>query len=187
VGARPPEVIAWWGAVIYHVLLRVVLLPVVAGLAYEGLRLGARRGNNPLVRAVMKPGLWLQLITTKQPDRDQIEVAIRAFEAVVPAEHREDRVPHTLDSPITLAPHGLPAARGDAASSRSRSGAACGSWNSAALPGRANQVDSPVSHSDTRAPAAMAVAATVNAWEHRSGASMPAVALTTRIRAMHLA
>ncbi len=99
----PPEDIPWWGAVIYHVLLRVVLLPVVAGLAYEQLRLGAARGDNPLVRAVTKPGLWLQMITTKQPDPDQIEVAIRAFEAVVPAEQREGRVPTTLDTPVTLA------------------------------------------------------------------------------------
>jgi uncharacterized protein YqhQ len=109
----PPQAVfgdevGWFLAVIYHVLLRVILLPVVAGLAYEGLRLGASRGDNPLVRALMKPGLWLQLITTKQPTRDQIEVAIRSFEAVVPAEHRHGRVPHTLGSTITLAREGLP-------------------------------------------------------------------------------
>ncbi|MFP4312419.1 MAG: DUF1385 domain-containing protein [Nitriliruptoraceae bacterium] len=104
----PPEGIAWWGAVLYHVILRIVLLPVVAGAAYEGLRLGAAKGDNPLVRAIMKPGLWLQLITTKQPTRDQIEVAIRSFEAVVPAEHREGRVPSSLTSPILLAHDTLP-------------------------------------------------------------------------------
>ncbi|MEX2328610.1 MAG: DUF1385 domain-containing protein [Nitriliruptoraceae bacterium] len=103
----PPEGITWYAAVLYHVILRIVLLPVVAGLAYEGLRVGARYGDNLLVRAVMKPGLWLQLITTKQPDRAQIEVAIRAFEAVVPAADREGRVSTTLTSPITLAPDGL--------------------------------------------------------------------------------
>ncbi len=103
----PPAGIGWFGAVVYHVVLRIVLLPVVAGLAYEGLRLGARRGDNLLVRAIMKPGLWLQLITTKQPTADQIEVAIRAFEAVVPADQREGRVPLTLDSPVRLASHGL--------------------------------------------------------------------------------
>jgi uncharacterized protein YqhQ len=92
----PPEGIAWWGAVIYHVLLRIVLLPVVAGAAYEGLRLGAAKGDNLLVRAIMKPGLWLQLITTKQPTPDQIEVAIRSFEAVVPAGERVGRVPQTV-------------------------------------------------------------------------------------------
>ncbi|MFP4634791.1 MAG: DUF1385 domain-containing protein [Nitriliruptoraceae bacterium] len=99
----PPEGIPWWGAVIYHVLLRVVLLPVVAGLAYEQLRLGAAKGDNLLVRAATKPGLWLQKITTKPPEHDQIEVAIRAFEAVVPADRREGRVPTTLDSPVTVA------------------------------------------------------------------------------------
>ena len=104
----PPEGIGWFGAVVYHVVLRIVLLPVVAGLAYEGLRLGASKGDNPLVRAIMKPGLWLQLITTKQPDRDQIEVAIRSFEAVVPADQREGRVPHSLDTPVTVAAHSLP-------------------------------------------------------------------------------
>lgn len=103
----PPADIGFLGGVLYHVALRVVLLPVVAGLAYEGLRLGAARGHNPIVRGLMKPGLWLQLITTKQPTEDQIEVAIRSFEAVVPSAEREGRVPHTLDSVITLAPEGL--------------------------------------------------------------------------------
>jgi len=102
----PPEGITWYWAVVYHVVLRIVLLPVVAGLAYEGLRIGARY-DNVVVRGIMKPGLWLQLITTKQPEPDQIEVAIRAFEAVVPAQERVGRVPTTLDSPVTLARHSL--------------------------------------------------------------------------------
>jgi len=80
-------------AITYHVVLRVVLLPVVAGLAYEGLRLGASRGDNPLVKALVAPGIWLQKITTSQPDRTQIEVAIRSFEAVVPLEKLDGRVP----------------------------------------------------------------------------------------------
>lgn len=67
----------------YQVALRVVLLPVVAGLAYEVLRLGADQ-SNPLLRWLAVPGLWLQRITTKEPDDAQVEVAIRAFEAVVP-------------------------------------------------------------------------------------------------------
>jgi uncharacterized protein YqhQ len=69
---------------LYHVGLRIVLLPLVAGLAYEGLRIGAGQ-DNPLVRALMTPGLWLQKITTRRPADDQIEVAIRSFQAVVPA------------------------------------------------------------------------------------------------------
>ncbi len=82
----------------YQILLRIVLLPVVAGLAYEGLRLGAGK-DNLVVRALMKPGLWLQMITTKPPADDMVEVAIRAFEAVVPTADlggRTDGLPSTV-------------------------------------------------------------------------------------------
>jgi hypothetical protein len=73
-----------------------------------------------------------------------------------------------------------PAARTPA--SRSASGAACGSEKSPARPGRPNQADSPVSHSETGTPLATAVAATVKAWLQRSGSSLPAVTLMTRER-----
>lgn len=76
----------------YHVALRIVLLPVVAGLAYETLRLGAEKNDWWWVRALMQPGLWLQAITTKHPDHGQLEVAIRAFEAVVPEDALGDKV-----------------------------------------------------------------------------------------------
>jgi uncharacterized protein YqhQ len=87
----------------YHIGLRLLLLPVVAGLAYEGLRLGAGRDTR-LVRALMRPGLWLQMITTKPPTRDQIEVAIRAFEAVVPADDLVGKIPASLTSPVVEGP-----------------------------------------------------------------------------------
>jgi len=58
------------------------------------------------------------------------------------------------------------------------------SHGTVARPGRANQADSPVSQSETCAPEATAIAATVNACEHRSGASAPAVTLTTSFFAM---
>lgn len=99
-----------WIAIAYHVALRVVLLPVVAGLAYEGLRLGARSGDNIFVRALVAPGIWLQKITTSQPDRDQIEVAIRSFEAVVPPEKLEGGVPalpSRLEGPAATVPIGV--------------------------------------------------------------------------------
>jgi uncharacterized protein YqhQ len=86
------------GKAAYHIVLRIVLLPVVAGLAYEGLRLGAGK-DNLLVRALMKPGLWLQMITTKPPADDQVEIAVRAFEAVVPSEQLQGR---TVDLPSTV-------------------------------------------------------------------------------------
>jgi uncharacterized protein YqhQ len=111
----PPPADAGLGvAVGYHVALRIVLLPVVAGLAYEGLRLGAAAGDHPLVRVLMAPGLWLQRITTREPTADQIEVAVRAFEAVVPVEDRDGRFPLDLPSTVTVAPDGLPIHLADA-------------------------------------------------------------------------
>ena len=68
------------------VLTRVVGLPVVAGLAYEILRLAKRRPESRLVKAVTAPGLALQALTTKHPADDQIEVAIASLEAVIAAE-----------------------------------------------------------------------------------------------------
>jgi uncharacterized protein YqhQ len=65
------------------ILFRIVAIPVIAGLSYELLRLGARFTSSRMMRALMAPGLWLQKITTRPPDRDQIEVAIRAFEEVL--------------------------------------------------------------------------------------------------------
>jgi uncharacterized protein YqhQ len=75
----------WW----VEVLLRIPGIFILAGISYEGLRLGAAHGDNIVVRALMKPGLWLQKITTRPPDRAMIEVAIRSFEAVLPEEERE--------------------------------------------------------------------------------------------------
>jgi uncharacterized protein YqhQ len=61
---------------------RLLAIPIIAGLAFELLRLGARFHGSPIMRALMAPGLWLQKITTKPPSTDQIEVAIAAFEEV---------------------------------------------------------------------------------------------------------
>jgi len=99
----PPPGEGVLAGIAYHVLLRVALLPVVAGLAYEGLRLGAGR-DNVLVRALMRPGLWLQHITTRPSDPEMVEVALRAFEAVVPAGELGGRMPATLPSPVVWGP-----------------------------------------------------------------------------------
>ncbi len=63
------------------ILLRILLIPVIAGIAYEMIRL-AGRTDNWLVRTVSAPGLWLQGLTTKEPDEGMVEVAIKAVEAV---------------------------------------------------------------------------------------------------------
>ncbi len=66
---------------VYRVLLRIALIPVIAGISYEIIRL-AGRSNNIIVRIISAPGLWLQRLTTKEPDEDMVEVAIAAVEAV---------------------------------------------------------------------------------------------------------
>ena len=58
---------------------RVVLIPLIAGLAYEVIRFSARHLKNPVCRALIQPGLWLQRITTKEPDDKQLEIAIIAL------------------------------------------------------------------------------------------------------------
>lgn len=81
---------------------RIVFMPLVAGLSYEILRIGARWGGNAFVHAMFVPNIALQALTTKVPDDSQIEVAIASFEAalvaaglasvVEPATEREERV-----------------------------------------------------------------------------------------------
>jgi uncharacterized protein YqhQ len=65
---------------------RVVALPIIAGLAYEVIRLAARYNRFVLVRAILAPGLWLQRLTTREPTLDQVAVSIRALERVLAAE-----------------------------------------------------------------------------------------------------
>ena len=57
------------------------LLPLVAGTSYELLKLSGKTRENALTKFLIKPGLWLQLITTKEPSKDQLEVAIAALKA----------------------------------------------------------------------------------------------------------
>lgn len=65
----------------YRVLIRIALIPVIAGISYEIIRL-AGRSNNILVRIISAPGMLLQRLTTKEPDESMVEVAIAAVEAV---------------------------------------------------------------------------------------------------------
>jgi uncharacterized protein YqhQ len=62
-------------------LSRIVLVPFIAAFAYELVRFGARHYGNPLVRAIYAPGLWLQSLTTRKPDRSMLEVSIASLES----------------------------------------------------------------------------------------------------------
>lgn len=65
----------------YRVLIRILLIPVIAGISYEIIRL-AGNSDNILVRILSAPGMWLQRLTTKEPDESMAEVAIASVEAV---------------------------------------------------------------------------------------------------------
>jgi uncharacterized protein YqhQ len=65
---------------------RIVLIPVIAAVGYELLRFGARHRSNPIVKAIMWPGILVQMITTKRPTDDQIEVAIVSMEQALAAD-----------------------------------------------------------------------------------------------------
>lgn len=69
---------------IYKFLARVVLIPLIAGISYELLKLSDKASNNKIVKILIKPGLLLQHITTKEPDDAQIEVALKALNEVAP-------------------------------------------------------------------------------------------------------
>lgn len=77
-----------WPSLIERIVSRIVLLPVVAGISYEIIRFSANSDNCILGWAV-KPGLWLQRLTTREPELDMLEVAIESAKAVLPA----DKIP----------------------------------------------------------------------------------------------
>ncbi|MBQ7793919.1 MAG: DUF1385 domain-containing protein [Clostridia bacterium] len=73
-----------------RLLMRLALLPVVAGLSYEVIKLAGRHQKG-CVKAMTKPGLWLQRLTTREPDDTQIEVAIASMNAVIPENSEDDK------------------------------------------------------------------------------------------------
>ncbi|MBE7055595.1 MAG: DUF1385 domain-containing protein, partial [Ruminococcaceae bacterium] len=70
--------------------LRLLLLPVVAGVSYEVIR-WAGRSKSPVVCFISKPGMWLQKITTREPDDSQLEVAITSMKAVLTDNKEDDK------------------------------------------------------------------------------------------------
>jgi uncharacterized protein YqhQ len=81
-------VFAFFGQPAWYWLIasRILMLPVIAGLAYELIRFAGKHQGNRIVMALLAPGLWLQRLTTRKPSLDQIEVSIRALEEVLERE-----------------------------------------------------------------------------------------------------
>jgi uncharacterized protein YqhQ len=67
---------------------RILLLPLIAGLAYELIRFAGKHTGNRVLMTLLAPGLWLQRLTTRQPSLDQLEVSIRALKEVLLVEGR---------------------------------------------------------------------------------------------------
>jgi hypothetical protein len=72
------------------VLSRIVLIPVIAALGYEVIYFGNKYIDNVIVRAFLSPGLWLQSLTTREPDDSQLEVALSALRRVVELDQVEE-------------------------------------------------------------------------------------------------
>jgi uncharacterized protein YqhQ len=83
-------VFAFFGRPEWHWLIasRILALPLIAGIAYEVIRFAGRHPQNPALRVLLAPGLWLQRLTTREPTLDQIEVSIRALREVLRLEGR---------------------------------------------------------------------------------------------------
>lgn len=77
------------GTLFYRIWSRIAVLPIVAGLGYEFLKFSGKYYNNRWARFLIAPGLYLQKLTTREPDDSQLEVAIAALKAVIPGEKTE--------------------------------------------------------------------------------------------------
>jgi uncharacterized protein YqhQ len=85
-------VFAFFGRPTWYWLIasRILLLPLIAGLAYELIRFAGKHTGNRVLMTLLAPGLWLQRLTTREPSLDQLEVSIRALKEVL---QLEDRAP----------------------------------------------------------------------------------------------
>ena len=67
---------------VMRVVIRVLLVPVIAGISYELIRFAGSHSNHFLVKLISAPGMWVQMLTTKEPTEDMVELAIKSVEAV---------------------------------------------------------------------------------------------------------
>jgi uncharacterized protein YqhQ len=84
-------VFAFFGRPVWYWLIasRILLLPVIAGLAYELIRFAGKHTGNRVLMTLLAPGLWLQRLTTREPTLDQLEVSIRALKEVLRLEQTD--------------------------------------------------------------------------------------------------
>jgi len=97
-------VFAFVGRPVWYWLIasRILLLPVIAGLAYEVIRYAGNHQDNRLLMKLLAPGLWLQRLTTREPSDDQVEVSIQALRRVMEKEARETPEERRLESRVEV-------------------------------------------------------------------------------------
>jgi len=76
---------------IWRILSRLLLIPLIVSVIYEFIKFAARHQDNPLLRALVSPGLALQSLTTREPDEEMLEVAIAALESLLAAKGLEKK------------------------------------------------------------------------------------------------
>ncbi len=74
-----------------NVAIRLALLPLIAGVSYEIIRFAGKHADNKIISILNKPGMLLQRLTTREPDKTQIECAIAALKAVMPEDEKADQ------------------------------------------------------------------------------------------------
>ena len=89
---------AWY----WLILSRILLLPVIAGLAYEVIRFAGKHQSNRLLMTLLAPRLWLQRLTTREPTDDQVEVSIRALRRVLEREEAETPEQQRLEARVEV-------------------------------------------------------------------------------------
>jgi uncharacterized protein YqhQ len=97
-------VFAFVGRPVWYWLIvsRILLLPVIAGLAYELIRFAGKHRDNRVLMALLAPGLWLQRLTTREPSDDQVEVSICALRMVMAREAAETPDERRLESRVEV-------------------------------------------------------------------------------------
>jgi uncharacterized protein YqhQ len=97
-------VFAFVGRPVWYWLIvsRILLLPVIAGLAYELIRYAGKHQDNRLLMTLLAPGLWLQRLTTREPSDDQVEVSIHALRRVMEREAVETPEQRRLESRVEV-------------------------------------------------------------------------------------
>jgi len=97
-------VFAFFGRPAWYWLIatRILLLPLIAGIAYELIRFAGKHTGNRVVMTLLAPGLWLQRLTTREPTLDQVEVSIRAIQEVRRREAGESAGDLAMDSRVEV-------------------------------------------------------------------------------------